>query len=325
MSARALAIACALLLLAEGRAGAQMGLTTASGTTSLLSSDRWTLSADLMESSLSLTAGMSKLSKGSVEWFRAGKLTLAADKGSRDLYVAGDLVPGGTIELRVGRTDNFRRSGGGFWALYAAASYDVTEWSVAEQGAVDTLLLSEKTGSTLGLGLGTQFAPGERTVLGLQATAQWNREVPLAPRPSQVAVIRQMGFDAAGNAVVVTDLSDRFVGPTTDDRSGNFRLDFTGPRWDLASWEVAPNPAETRLPPTVAIMAAVSATVFEHALPMYDFAIGPGVFAPDRATGLLGAILFELSDFTNSTGESPNFGDQFGVRLHLGLPWGSVR
>lgn len=61
------------------------------------------------------------------------------------------------------------------------------------------------------------------------------------------------------------------------------------------------------------------------ALAVYDFAVRPGVFAPNRATGLLGAILFELSDFTNSTGDSPNFGDQFGVRLHLGLPWGPVR
>jgi hypothetical protein len=319
---RAVSGAALLALLFAGSAHAQMGLTAASGTTSLLSSDRWTLSADLMESAISLTAGVGKLSAGSVEWFRAGKLTLAADKGSRDLYVAGDFVPGGTIELRVGRTDNFSGSEGGFSALYASASYDVAQWSIAEQGALDTLVLSEKTGSTLALGLGAQFAPTERV---FQATGVWNHDVPTAARPSQVAVIRQMGVDAEGNAVVVTDLSDRYVGPTADSQGGTFRLDFTGPRWDLTAWEAAPNPLETKLPPTVAILAAVSVSALHHELPVYDFAIGPGVFAPNRATGLLGAILFELTDFTNASGENPHLADQLGVRLHLGLPWGPMR
>lgn len=319
----------ALTLLQPRNAQGQMGLTSVSGSTSLLSHDGWTLSADLKDSSIGLTSGMARLGVGSVDDFLTWKIALAAEKGKRSIFAKGAFVPGASAEVRVGRVWNSEGRAGGFSALYVSTSFDIAQRQMARATDPGAFKLWEETGSTASVGLGGQFAPVESWVLGLACSASWNHRIPEAKKPEEVQVIRQSGIDAGGHPITIADASERYIGSVSNSRAVGARFDLIGPRWNMVKVDASKaagsqdsSKGRLRLPPTVAVLASASVTLPQDEHGVCSVAIGPGVFAPDRSTGLVGAILFELSDVTNADGNDAHLSDEIGVRVYVGVPWG---
>jgi len=297
-----------------------MGLTVAEGTTSLISKESWTVSADLKESAIAVTKAYGSFGVPK-ERFTNLKVTLAAQKGKRDLFTKGDIVPGIALEGRQGWAFYSMKLGcgpcrGRFAAVYLSGSVEAANRKIAQREASGIFSLREETGTTGSIGLGAEFAPSICHTLGLQVAPQWSRRIPVAKTTQQVCVTRQVGIDEKGNPVVVSDCTERFVGPLADRRGLAVRMDYRGPRW--------PNTAKTPadLGATVSILGAVSMAAIDGQRPQYNVALGPGVFAPNSQK-LVGALLLELNDVTNTTGQVPHLSDQLSMRAYVGLPWGS--
>jgi hypothetical protein len=73
--------------------------------------------------------------------------------------------------------------------------------------------------------------------------------------------------------------------------------------------------------PTIAFIGAAAADPRDRSRTSYSLSVGPGLFAPLMPDKIYGALLFELNDFTNASGQVPSFGNRFAVRLVVGVPF----
>src|SRR5262249_7080474 len=207
------------------------------------------------------------------EKFANVKLAVVAQKGKRDLFAKGDVVPGYSVELRTGLvlnvlSDSVQKGTGGFAALYLSVKGEQVRQKFAHATTPGRFQLLDETVSTGSVGLGVELAPSYRHAFGLLLTPQWSSGAPVAKSTQQVCVTRQVGVDGAGNPVVVSDCSDRFVGDRRDTRGLNARLDYIGPRWP----SYAANPEDVQL--TVSPLAAISLVTQEGDFPRYNVAVG---------------------------------------------------
>lgn len=73
--------------------------------------------------------------------------------------------------------------------------------------------------------------------------------------------------------------------------------------------------------PAVSFLFSGSANTTHGDPPVYSVAAGPLLHPSFTPMKVVAAVLFELQDLTNATGEAPTFRDRFGIRLYIGVPF----
>lgn len=73
--------------------------------------------------------------------------------------------------------------------------------------------------------------------------------------------------------------------------------------------------------PQFAMIGAVSTDLRQYARTAYNIAIGPAVTPPLMPDNIVGALMLEVDDVTDASGQAPTFADRFAVRLYIGVPF----
>lgn len=304
---------------------AQQSLKAAQGTTSIITTKFGSLSLDTKESALTLT-DVRGISDEDL-WQNNLTATIATQKGKRDLFSKGEFRPGFEILERLILVNNRPKSDrqqdlGGYTATFISVGFDFTLLKTVdyEDAAKTQLKLDEKVGRTLKLGLGFNWAPTDQYVFGASANYLRNWSMPIQSRAKTACVEKAQGTNSQGEPVTVSDCSERYFGGVRNDNGGQFRLDFVGPRLNIRKIP-ADAKKEENLPPEIGPIVALSAEVRDRRKPQYNFGLGPALYKGGRPNEIVAAILFELNDFTNGSGEFPDVSDRFAIRLYIGLPF----
>ena len=73
--------------------------------------------------------------------------------------------------------------------------------------------------------------------------------------------------------------------------------------------------------PQFAVIGAVSTDLRQYTRTAYNIAVGPAVTAPLMPDNIIGALMLEVDDVTDASGQAPTFADRFAVRLYIGVPF----
>jgi hypothetical protein len=73
--------------------------------------------------------------------------------------------------------------------------------------------------------------------------------------------------------------------------------------------------------PQFAMIGAVSTDLRQYARTAYNVAVGPAVTPPLMPDNIIGALMLEVDDITDASGQVPTFADRFAVRLYIGVPF----
>ena len=330
-------------------AWAQQNLRTADGTTSIVDRGRgWTLSFDVKDSGLGVAHSFDRsvyVGDTIAGPFHNFSLVAAAQAGKRDLFASGDFVPGLNVNERLGYRWTFLGSlpeDAQFVATYVDLKLGISEQKTATvtNGANGPVIDFDTTAaSALGLGGGVSWWPSSKVgMLGLSGRWGYSWDKSEAAAPSEVCKTSLTGVDSSGNPVTISDCSDRFVGRVNDAQEGQIRFDWASPRWDFTGEQLVVAYGEdiTKLPPdvqadvkrqrdswlpAVGLLVSTSMDLREHQKPRYNAAIGPILYRGGMPDAVIGALLFEFTDFTETSPALDDFSDIFSVRLYVGLPF----
>lgn len=307
-------ILAATVLATAVAAHAQQSLESAGSSSSLFLINSSALTADLAESSLSFTLlnmGVFGQHVGNT------KVSVASQKYKREFFAKGEFTPSLTLEHR-----QFLGTGKGANLLnfFIGARYELTDNKFADTTAAGVYVLDHETGNTLAGALGTHFvhsAAGWRDfTVGAQLEGRGGWNSPGSRATQSVCTDKASGVDTAGAAVRVTKCEDRFIGDLENYAASVVgRLDFVGFRLNLNREK--PDSSGTML----ALLAAASTNATRGSKPTHGFAIGPALFPPNYPDVIVGALLFELNDAWNGSGQVEEIEDRFSVRLYLGIPF----
>jgi hypothetical protein len=73
--------------------------------------------------------------------------------------------------------------------------------------------------------------------------------------------------------------------------------------------------------PQFAMIAAVSTDLRQYSRTAYNVAVGPAVTPPLMPDNIIGALMLEVDDISDASGQVPTFADRFAVRLYIGVPF----
>jgi hypothetical protein len=245
------------------------------------------------------------------------RVAVATQKNKRSILARGEFSPSLTLERRE------------FWGnqtklallnFYLGGRIEITDNSYAAYtDATETIFnLDHEVGTTVALTLGTNIfsnaAEWRNGTLGLAVEARRGWNSPGIRTAQSVCVDKATAVDGDGNPVRVTKCEDRFVGALEDLNSLHARADFVGLRFRL------PAQADTARM-SIGVLAGVSSDLVRGNAPAYNFGIGPALFTPKNPDILVAALLFEVNDATNSSGQLDDFSDRLAVRLYLAVPF----
>lgn len=314
---RAIRLHCLALIVLPVAVAGQSALTTANGTSSLITSDAGSLSVDLNESKVSATF----FNRGTIlptsPNYHIISLTLsgAATKGSRNIFSKGELNPEFGVSLSAAY--NFEERAAGFFAPFAVLGftaapnkYVVTDaGSVASMGDATSQAWKATAGINIGftensiLGAAVSYTSDQKSVAGFQTREVCTTEASTTNGPTEIVSVRAC--------------ADRFVGLPRSVRSGHARIDWTPKVW-------VPSDAGADNAATFGLIVSSSMDwndVPDEADPAarFNFSIGPSLHPEGAPSNLRGAVLFEFTDLTNEADES--WGDRFFVRLYARVPF----
>jgi len=254
-------------------------------------------------------------------------LAVAAKKGKRSLLSSGSFVPGFDLSFTAARffehgfappakcpsgDNGFDVVSNGYDALFLSLVSEIADRKTVEvssSGANKLTTMQEVAGPSLGLKGGWNHAFGSARILGLDLEGVHDWKTVGDDDPSSVCTQSAAGVDKNGNVVTVQQCEDRFIGPLPDAWHGRARVDWTQKLWR------APKGG-----PAIGFLAAASLTTRSTKAPTYGFVLGPTLHPKDKPSNILGAMLFEVTDLTNSTHKHPTVLKMLNVRLVLGLP-----
>jgi hypothetical protein len=134
------------------------------------------------------------------------------------------------------------------------------------------------------------------------------------------AAWRALAADGS-NAAHVQALAAAQVGAeaaAADVRAANIRLQQAQQVLDEADADLDERREKVTSRNTVTVLASLSSDLSEGEGPRYNVAVGPMLHPGLKPLNVVGALLFEVSDITDSSA----WRDRFSVRLYLGLPFG---
>jgi hypothetical protein len=123
---------------------------------------------------------------------------------------------------------------------------------------------------------------------------------------------------AKAAAAAVADATGRADQAAVELQDATGRLEEAEAAAGAAKTELAESETEFLSGHTVTVLAAVSTDLTEGNGPRYNVAVGPALHPGFKPLNVVGALLFELSDFT----DPGDWKDRFAVRLYLGVPFG---
>jgi len=251
-------------------------------------------------------------------------LTFAAEKGKRALFSKGQFTPG--IDLAPGfalfwehtptapdctHAPDAIDARGTYDALYIGFVQTVVGNDVVltPPGGPITLETDATKNSSAAVTYNHYFGRGQ--LLG--ASARFGKEwlSPGNADPLQTCVQAASGLDVTGNAVVVSNCTNMYVGPLSDLTTTRLRLDYEGKLRPIA-WKDKPQ---------IGVYASLS-TVSQTGLnTVYNVAVGPTLHPKNKPRQILGAFLIEGTDLFNANGKHPQARDRWTARLYATVPF----
>jgi hypothetical protein len=262
-------------------------------------------------------------------------IAFAAQEGKRTLFDDDEFTPGAELHDKLGFTWEV---GEGFVGLFGSADLEVVGRKTAQTSPnpdnpnIPLVDSNDDVGTTLDLGMGANWMPvAEAGVFGISAQWERNWNVPVAQQTSQVCGIQTVGT-SDDTPTTISKCSQRFVGPVKGGNGGVFRFDWVSPRWNpstgkLDSIEQVPTHLSDedfelfKTGVAGALIFGSQIRIRDDVKPEYNIAVGPALFKAYQPLAIIGAVLFEFDDLSNSSGQAPDFSDKFAVRLYIGAPF----
>lgn len=319
-----------LLLMLACPAAGQLSLSSAGGKSSIVRTEEGFLSIDLAERSVGLNLlgerelktkadpaappGFPTIPNLLVYGFR---LAAAADQGRADIFQQGEFASG--VEIGGSLTYVRENDSSSYSAFFVALQSDFLQNDYAfretESSQVET---GRELGTGIGIGVGFNYGfANERHVLGASATTRYDWNTAAGLSKQHVCTTTASGTDGSGRPVEVTRCADRYFGQPSDIRSLLLRADLISHIGRLGIGD----PGEV---PTIGSLLAVSARSSESDPFAFDLAAGPSIHKPGHPNEVIAAMLFELSDVTDSADTGTGVANRFGVRIFIGVPFDFV-
>ena len=198
-----------------------------------------------------------------------------------------------------------------YLGAYLGAGFSFARLKLFQPDSVAQTITNSETNQKNGLvSAGLNLALGDGTVIGIGGEARREHNSGGPRRPVEICAPASVQTETG---VLTTTICERRVqAPLADLKAGVLRADVIIGLVHLGSH---------RNIPVLSLLAASSVNMWEGYAAQTNFALGP-VVVPARFSGhIFAALTAEIVDAFNANGESPNFGDKFGVRATVSVPF----
>jgi hypothetical protein len=227
---------------------------------------------------------------------------------ARSVFSEVSFVPG----FDVGGRLTYAKDAGNnrYFGAYAGGGFSFQRLKLFDFNEAAQTITNSETNQTTGLvSAGLNLALGDGTVIGVGGEARRERNSAGPRRPVEICAPASIQGETG---VLTTTVCERRVQAPLDDlTAGVVRGDVIIRLIPLGTH---------RNKPVLSLLLASSVDMWEGYKTQTNFALGP-VVVPARFSGhIFAALTAEVVDAFNSNGESPGFGDKFGVRATVSVP-----
>jgi hypothetical protein len=252
--------------------------------------------------------------------FNAG---LSTKESSSDVFKGGGFSPSFDVALDFVRfLEKHEKNGddkGGFNSLFMRAKFSIAPKDFAKEDNIKkgNYVLETKSNVFTGIGVGwnTLAEDEEKFLFGFSSifSRTWNSADTLKKQHVSTQVT---GINQKKDTIYLNDSKERYIGAWSEltkiqmRGDGILKLGNVGGLRDNA---------------IIGLMGSVTIDLGYKKNPRYNFAVGPSLNSSKKINQTIAALMFEITDATNSLGKTPEFNDKFTVKAYVGIPFSLLK